>query len=323
MNTMKNTIDARADTLIGAVISQIQANVLATVFVDYPLGSTFDCVVTGLHELISSRSVLVRPAYRDNSVERLQWHLQALLYTRMHSHLQTLVGMALDHVADIESGIEDGTYKGVDNPDVANKRTIMEAFDQCVPYSGGRVFQAEPSRVLCVMTPGNGLASFHEQGTEPGVVVRTIDCMTRAASDRVVFSLEWASLLAQAFGNDLPPYVLIGPPTDSGHTALHQIAKELGEVSFLQALCRSNPGGVRRLLTEAHFTYELDGEDVIFTDELRQQVEHAIGDALEERVYAPNHTCEVALAVPDAQLPQIQDFLRTISCEEPATETTI
>lgn len=214
MNIMKTAIAARDDTSIVAAISKIQDSVLTTVFAHYPAGLTFDCVMTELRELVGSRSVRVSAAYRDASVARLQCILQALLYARMRMHLSTLVGMALDHVADIESGIEDGTYDRDDNRDLPLKRAVVDAFDPCVPYSSARALMGEPSMVLCIMTPCEGLTSFHQQGTEPGVIVRTIDC-TRSTGDKVVFSPDWVSLLDQAFGDNRPPYVQVATRADT------------------------------------------------------------------------------------------------------------
>lgn len=219
MNIMKTAIATRDDTSIVSAISKIQDSVLNTVFAHYPSGLSFDCVVTGLHELIASRSVRVRAVYRDAGVERLQWILQALLHARMRMHLSTLVAMALDHVADIESGIEDGTYDPDDNRDLPLKRAAVDAFDQCVPYYGARAFVGEPSMVLCVMTPCKGLTSFYQQGTEPGVIVRTVDC-TRPTGEKLVFSPEWATLLARAFRDNPPPYVQVAARTESDRAGL-------------------------------------------------------------------------------------------------------
>ncbi|PKO66668.1 MAG: hypothetical protein CVU22_14875 [Betaproteobacteria bacterium HGW-Betaproteobacteria-16] len=92
----------------------------------------------------------------------------------------------------------------------------------------------------------------------------------------------------------------------SGHThcidlsALTKIAKS-GGLDAMLALTTTNPGGIRRLLTEQYFSYSLWGEDVIFDNKLRKEIEDALGEPLQEVVY-PDFAMEIALALPAQQV---------------------
>ena len=72
-----------------------------------------------------------------------------------------------------------------------------------------------------------------------------------------------------------------------------------GHMDALMGLTLRNPGGVRRLQDEMHFTYRCADEEVIFTDDLRIRVESAIGMPLEEVVYR-RFASETALSIPES-----------------------
>ena len=71
-----------------------------------------------------------------------------------------------------------------------------------------------------------------------------------------------------------------------------------GHMDALMGLTLRNPGGVRRLQDEMHFTYRCADEEVIFTNDLRIRVESAIGMPLEEVVYR-RFASETALSIPE------------------------
>ena len=78
----------------------------------------------------------------------------------------------------------------------------------------------------------------------------------------------------------------------------------------LELLLQENPGGIARLVTSMYFTYDIDGDEVLFSDEHRAAIESALGVKLEEKVYSPNYTLETALAIPE---PQRSDFVALLN----------
>lgn len=96
-------------------------------------------------------------------------------------------------------------------------------------------------------------------------------------------------------------------------SALTKIAKS-GGLDAMLALTTTNPGGIRRLVTQQYFTYFFWGEDVVFNDELRKSIEDALGEPLQEIVY-PDFALEIALALPaqhvDAFLGLMEELKRS------------
>lgn len=96
-------------------------------------------------------------------------------------------------------------------------------------------------------------------------------------------------------------------------SALTKIAKS-GGLDAMLALTTTNPGGIRRLVTEQYFTYSFWGEDAVFDDKLRKSIEDALGEPLQEIVY-PDFAMEIALALPaqhvDAFLGLMEELKRS------------
>lgn len=89
-----------------------------------------------------------------------------------------------------------------------------------------------------------------------------------------------------------------------------------GEI-VLEQLLRENPGGISRLATSKFFEYELEGDQVIFSEESRAFIEAAIGTPLEEVQY-PGFALETALAVPPPQRDELAAFLRAWRVRRPS-----
>lgn len=88
------------------------------------------------------------------------------------------------------------------------------------------------------------------------------------------------------------------------------LLSEPGGTEVLEKLLQQNPGGVTRLpVGLGYFTYDIEGDDVIFTDETRQEIEAALGVQLQERAY-PAYRMETALDVPEPQRTAVAGFLR-------------
>lgn len=45
-------------------------------------------------------------------------------------------------------------------------------------------------------------------------------------------------------------------------------------------------GGITRLISSTYFTFQVEGDELVFTEELRAQVEATLGEPLIERVFA-------------------------------------
>jgi hypothetical protein len=78
----------------------------------------------------------------------------------------------------------------------------------------------------------------------------------------------------------------------------------------LEKLLQQNPGGVTRLpVGLGYFTYDFEGDALIFTDETRQKIEAALGVQLQEQTYRA-YRMETALDVPEPQRTAVTCFLR-------------
>ena len=53
--------------------------------------------------------------------------------------LATLVACALQHVEDVESGVEDGTYSAAENEDLPRKRLAVDTFASMLAQEGAGV----------------------------------------------------------------------------------------------------------------------------------------------------------------------------------------
>ena len=51
-------------------------------------------------------------------------------------------------------------------------------------------------------------------------------------------------------------------------------------------VAQKGAGGITRLITSTYFTFQVEGEELVFTEELRAQVEAKLGEPLVERVFA-------------------------------------
>lgn len=77
----------------------------------------------------------------------------------------------------------------------------------------------------------------------------------------------------------------------------------------LEKLLEQNPGGVTKLVTQLYFTFNVEGDDVIFGDEARTRIEAALGVKLRERVYTPNFGLETALDIPEPVRSRVLSFI--------------
>ena len=66
----------------------------------------------------------------------------------------------------------------------------------------------------------------------------------------------------------------------------------------MAALCQVDPGGVCMLATQRYYTFDVEGEEAVFTIEMRRRIENALGFNFMEVTY-PGYEGETALAFPD------------------------
>lgn len=52
------------------------------------------------------------------------------------------------------------------------------------------------------------------------------------------------------------------------------------------AVAQKGAGGITRLISSTYFTFQVEGEEVVFTEELRAKVEAKLGEPLVDRVFA-------------------------------------
>lgn len=83
----------------------------------------------------------------------------------------------------------------------------------------------------------------------------------------------------------------------------------------LEALCRAAPGGVAKLSTQRFYTFDVDGDDAVFTDDMRSRIESELGVKFIETVY-PGYEGETALAFPASLARAVKDYLDFTSFEK-------
>jgi hypothetical protein len=95
------------------------------------------------------------------------------------------------------------------------------------------------------------------------------------------------------------------------------LADELARIE-IDLLLQENPGGITRIATSKFYTYHLEGDDFLFSDERRAEIEQALGARLVPKVYAPKYALETALSVPEPQRSDLVTFLAAWRSNAPA-----
>lgn len=304
--------------LLSSSISELQAQTLTQLFCAVPAEATFSGVLENLAAWLSSGLLILRTRYAGLTPQAVEGVMRHALYAHLAVRLPDLLDLAQSHVDDIEEGVQDGTYSASENADLPEKTNLVDAFRLCVPASP-QATHTGPTLVLVILSSGGIVSTYSEVGMLPGVLIEVIDCMNGDAGDQFILDACWSDLVDAAFDKDVPHYVHL----DHGGQAIDTLEKPLlrqlineGHLPALQALVNEAPCGVSRLNGTRFFQYEVDGEQCIFTDRLRSEVEAALGAPLTEVVYE-GYDLETALATPPEKL----HFLRAFLAEHSSTAT--
>lgn len=90
----------------------------------------------------------------------------------------------------------------------------------------------------------------------------------------------------------------------------------------LAALCAEDPGGVARIATQKYFTFDLAGDEAVFTNGMRKRIEEALGFELREVVY-PGYEGETALAFPENMMDVARVYLAEVEAAADAPRMVI
>lgn len=67
---------------------------------------------------------------------------------------------------------------------------------------------------------------------------------------------------------------------------MHNVAATNDLIDLAIEAAKKGAGGITRLVASTYFTFQVDGEELVFTEKLRAQVEAKLGESLVERVFA-------------------------------------
>jgi hypothetical protein len=124
--------------------------------------------------------------------------------------LATLVACALQHVEDVESGVEDGTYSAAENEDLPRKRLAVDTFASMLAQEGaGVTAQRTLASVAGAALPGHVADQVAQAGELLIRAAASLGSLT--ASEQDLVSKSDGGLLSQGIATALGACKAISP----------------------------------------------------------------------------------------------------------------